>query len=212
MPHLDLRLVAPGKKAPINTPKQATVTASSSGSNLGSGGPAGIPTYAQARWIPNFLPTLYSNFGTLPNPWDLPGGDVAYVQKIYDEVYPTSGYLVALGCPVYNKVSSRYDLGTLSNLFYPQVKDRMNSRRSLFGTRGQTVVDNYFQTKEFQGNPKLVAKYAKWALRDDGAGIWGKPSPMGIKRGEPGYTVRPFSTDLYIDCDPFAAPRPLLYL
>ncbi|KAJ6609184.1 hypothetical protein B0H10DRAFT_1668019, partial [Mycena sp. CBHHK59/15] len=121
-----------------------------------------------ARWTTDFLPTLYCKLGaTDSNPWDLPGGDVQFIQEVWDDVYPNSGYKVTLGCPA---------------------KDRLNDKHSFFGRRGETVVAAKFLTEEFIGNPKKIGKYAKYALRDDGPGIWGTPTPANVKRGEPGYT------------------------
>lgn len=72
-----------------------------------------------------------------------------------------------------------------------QTKDRLNEKRSSFGMRGKSVPDAFLATADYIGNPKQIAKYAKYALRDDGPNIWGTPAPQGLRRGEPGYTVSP---------------------
>ncbi|KAJ7080031.1 hypothetical protein B0H15DRAFT_804274 [Mycena belliarum] len=144
------------------------------GSGGGGGGVAfvtGVPAFAQARWVQHFLPTVHAAIGALANPWDLPGGDVKFIQDVFSQVYYDSDYRVTLGCPVYQKT-----------------KDRINDKRSYFGRRAQAVIDIYMQGEEFLGKPKKVARYAKYALRDDGPSIWGIPAPAGIKKGEPGYT------------------------
>ncbi|KAJ7446242.1 hypothetical protein B0H11DRAFT_2421105 [Mycena galericulata] len=173
LPRLDLKNVQRGRVGtPITTGTVTPATnVGNSGGNTG-GGPTGIPNYAQARWVSDYLPTLAAKLGTLENMWDLPQGDVDFVQGVWDRVYPLSGYKVTLGCPVYLKA-----------------KDRINDRRSFFGKRGLAVVDAFFQQKEFVGNTKMIARYAKYALRDDGPCIWGTPAPAGVKRGEPGYTT-----------------------
>jgi hypothetical protein len=74
-------------------------------------------------------------------------------------------------------------------------------------------VDALFQSEEFIGNPKKIAKYAKYALRDDGPSVWGIPAPAGVKRGEAGYTVSSscVSTSLFIYLF-FRRPRTCLHL
>ncbi|KAJ6475940.1 hypothetical protein C8R47DRAFT_1141820 [Mycena vitilis] len=132
----------------------------------------GIPVYAQARWVTDYLHSVYCRLGALKgNPWELPGGDAQFIQEVWNRVYHASGYLITLGCPVFIKT-----------------KDRINDKRSYFGKRPQSNVDALFAGPDFIGNPKKIAKYAKWALRDDGPGIWGTPSPQGLKRGDTGYT------------------------
>lgn len=120
LPRLDLANVQRGR---VGTPiMTGTVTSATnvgnSGGNAGGGGPTGIPNYAQARWVSDYLPTLAAKLGTLENMWDLPQGDVDFVQGVWDRVYPLSGYKVTLGCPVYLKVRSYFPCECDSHLSY----------------------------------------------------------------------------------------------
>ncbi|KAJ6609899.1 hypothetical protein B0H10DRAFT_1812773, partial [Mycena sp. CBHHK59/15] len=123
-----------------------------------------LPAFVQARWTSDYLPTLYAGIGSAEKPWELPGGDIGFIQEVFDYVYPGSEYRVRSGCPVYVK-------------------------RSSFGRRAITVVDAFFQTEKYVGKPEKIAKYAKRALRDDGPGLWEVAAPSGVERGDPRYRV-----------------------
>ncbi|KAF8200519.1 hypothetical protein K438DRAFT_1819271 [Mycena galopus ATCC 62051] len=175
IPRLDLTQLGKAVKAAPIKLHLSTPSISSTGNSVShssGGGSTSVPAFVQARWVSDFLPTLYHALGGIKgNSWDLPGGDVDFIQDVFDHVYIGSGYQVTLGCPVFLKA-----------------KDRLNEKRSFFGKRGVVVVDALFQSKEFVGDTKKIARYARWALRDDGVGIWGTPAPQGVKQSEPGYT------------------------
>ncbi|KAJ7150480.1 hypothetical protein C8R43DRAFT_951454 [Mycena crocata] len=143
--------------APMSTPTPVTQSAAAGG---GGGGGSQIPAYAQARWATEFLPTVGADLGTLPNQWDLPGGDVAFLQRNYYRVYSNSQY---------------------------RGKDRIYDKRAWPGRRANTMVDVYFSTAEYIGHPKKIARYAKYALRHDGPSVWEVPAPMGVKKGDVNY-------------------------
>jgi hypothetical protein len=66
-----------------------------------------------------------------------------------------------------------------TQFFSKKAKDRLNDKHSYFGRRGNTVPDTFFVTQDYIGNPKKIAKYAKYALRDDGPSVWDIPPPKG---------------------------------
>lgn len=116
LPRLDLANLqrgGPAQATPISTPTPAATITNSTGSAGNSGGnpavpigTAGIPAYALARWATDYLPTLYAAWGALKcHPWEFPGGEIPWIQAVFDRVYPSSGYEVRVGCPVYTKVS-----------------------------------------------------------------------------------------------------------
>lgn len=57
------------------------------------------------------------------------------------------------------------------------------------------VVKEFFKGDKYAGNRKAIAKYAQWATRDNGPGIFGDPAPIDciIMKGKPGYMVGFFS-------------------
>jgi hypothetical protein len=107
--------------APIKVRISSAPVTGNSSFTSGGGGTTSIPDYAQARWTADFLPTLYSKLGAVEgnNPWDLPGGDVQWIQEVYDRVYPNSGYKITLGCPVFAKVRSSPIFSANANLGFP---------------------------------------------------------------------------------------------
>lgn len=106
LPRFDLSaVVASGRRGVQTTPVHAPPGPAPATITAGNSGGTGIPGYAQSRWVTDFLPTMHAALGTMENMWELPGGDVKFIQMIWDRVHPGSGYVVALGCPVYTKVS-----------------------------------------------------------------------------------------------------------
>ncbi|KAJ7102681.1 hypothetical protein C8R43DRAFT_1141157 [Mycena crocata] len=150
----------------IAPPMSTPIPVIQSAAAAGGGGGTRIPAYAQARWATEFLPTIGADLGTQGNQWELPGGDLAFLQRNFNRVYPGSNYKITLGCPG---------------------KDQINDKRSWHGKRAMLMVDTFFATAEFAGNPKKIAPYARFALRHDGPSIWEVPAPMGVKKGDHNY-------------------------
>ncbi|KAF8191846.1 hypothetical protein K438DRAFT_871579 [Mycena galopus ATCC 62051] len=66
---------------------------------------------------------------------------------------------------------------------------RVRERRSLIIQTCTQVVDAFFATKEYLGNPTAIRDYAKYALRVDGPATWKTPTPESCPRNPeaPGY-------------------------
>jgi hypothetical protein len=70
-------------------------------------------------------------------------------------------------------------------LVRPQAINRVNEKRSLFGSKTMKVIDSFFSHPDYNGNTTKISEYATWAIRDNGPAVWGTPTPMNIK-GPPG--------------------------
>jgi hypothetical protein len=53
------------------------------------------------------------------------------------------------------------------------------------------LVKEFFKGDTYAGEKNAIAKYAKWATRSNGPGIWGLPTPMDcvIDESSPEYIV-----------------------
>ncbi|KAH9995455.1 hypothetical protein BJV74DRAFT_739415, partial [Russula compacta] len=113
-------------------------------------------------WSTSFLPTLYRRLGSAKNPWK-PYKDgssmLDMIQEILDMVYPNSGYRVRIGDKIYSM-------------------DRLNEKRTYFGHEAIKIVTSFFNTEKYAGRRSAIAKYANWATRSDGPGVFGSPTPI----------------------------------
>jgi hypothetical protein len=52
-------------------------------------------------------------------------------------------------------------------------------------------VDDHFAQVQFENKPKMIAKYAKWAMRKDGPMVWQTPTPVKciFESSNPDYIV-----------------------
>ncbi|KIM80299.1 hypothetical protein PILCRDRAFT_49899, partial [Piloderma croceum F 1598] len=124
----------------------------------------GLPEFARAAWSTSFLPTLYDSLACASKPWDLPGDGsdmVKFIQEILDSVYPGTGYQVKL-----------------NDRIFSMARDRINEKRTYFGRQSIKIVTAFFATEPYANKPKVIAKYAKWATRKDGPGVWRVPTPI----------------------------------
>lgn len=69
---------------------------------------------------------------------------------------------------------------------------RLGDKRHLIGATTLKLVNTFFASKEYVDQPKKIAKYATWAITDDGPGWYESPTPRGLISGVPGYTVSLF--------------------
>ncbi|KAH9962102.1 hypothetical protein BJV74DRAFT_722511, partial [Russula compacta] len=83
---------------------------------------------------------------------------IVVIQGVLDKVYPGSGYTVKFGDKIYSM-------------------DRLNNRRTLIGSHAIKIVDDHFAQAQYVNKPKAIAKYAKWAIRQDGPMVWQTPTP-----------------------------------
>ena len=53
------------------------------------------------------------------------------------------------------------------------------------------LVKDFFEGDKYAGNRKAITKYAEWATRSNGPGIWGKPTPINcvVDDSSPEYIV-----------------------
>jgi len=68
----------------------------------------------------------------------------------------------------------------------------LNEKHTYFGVAALKIVTAFFSTEKYAGKPKAIAKYAEWATRSDGPGVWGTPTPIGcvVPEDHPDYVVR----------------------
>jgi hypothetical protein len=68
---------------------------------------------------------------------------------------------------------------------------RLNEKRTYFGCAAIRVVRKYFDTEKYKNQPKLIARYAQWAMQRNGPAIFETPTPIDcvVPRGSPGYIV-----------------------
>lgn len=73
----------------------------------------------------------------------------------------------------------------------PKAVDRLNEKRTWFGTEALKLVDRFFEGSDYVNNPYAIAKYAQWAIRGDGPSLYSIPTPIDctVKPGDPGYIV-----------------------
>ncbi|KAH9959509.1 hypothetical protein BGW80DRAFT_1256435 [Lactifluus volemus] len=171
-------------KGNLKTSVQVVAPTGDVGSPSTSGSPGDsdtsqfLPKFARSAWVTRFLPTLYAYLGSLNKPWELsePGSDeVQTIQMLIDIVYPQSGYKVQLNDKIYN-----------------MAKNRINDKRAYFGRQAIKVVATHFNSPEFAGNHVAIAKYASWATRHNGPGIWKVPTPVDCTYPEDSiYYIKP---------------------
>ncbi|KAJ7932276.1 hypothetical protein B0H13DRAFT_1857110 [Mycena leptocephala] len=135
---------------------------------------AGLPEFVRNSWCTRFLPTWYHYIGTRKSGWDICelGDEVRVVQLVLDVVHPGSGYRVRKGCPIFVTAMAR-----------------LGDKRHLIGVQTAKLVDAFFSTVEYADKPKKIAKYANYAIEDNGPAWYEEPAPRGLVHGVPGYTT-----------------------
>ncbi|KAJ7830856.1 hypothetical protein B0H13DRAFT_1915718 [Mycena leptocephala] len=135
---------------------------------------AGLPEFVRNSWCTRFLPTWYHYIGTRKSGWDICelGDEVRVVQLVLDVVHPGSGYRVRKGCPIFVTAMAR-----------------LSDKRHLIGVQTAKLVDAFFSTVEYADKPKKIAKYANYAIEDNGPAWYEEPAPRGLVHGVPGYTT-----------------------
>ncbi|RDB20421.1 hypothetical protein Hypma_012520 [Hypsizygus marmoreus] len=166
-------------KTPVKreTPTLAcSLTLSSDLSFIEDGPEDVLPQFVRAQWATCVLPTLYRRLFCSDDPFtSFYKGDafLQIVQEVLELVFPGTSYQVVRGSKLFDKAS-----------------DRVGEKRGHFGSRAIKVVKAFFEQRQFSNNPEEIARYAKWAARKDGPGIWRLPSPQHIiDPKHPDYTV-----------------------
>ncbi|KAJ7871546.1 hypothetical protein B0H13DRAFT_2554441 [Mycena leptocephala] len=133
---------------------------------------AGLPEFARAAWCTQFIPTFYHYIGTRQLGWEICelGEEVKVVQPVFDIVFPGNSYKVKKGCPIYVTAMAR-----------------LSDKRHLIGSQTVKLVDAFFDTVEYINKPKKIAKYANWAIDDNGPAWYERPTPRGLVHGVPGF-------------------------
>jgi hypothetical protein len=66
---------------------------------------------------------------------------------------------------------------------------RLGDKRHLIGVQTAKLIDTFFSTVEYTDKPNKIAKYANYAIEDNGPASYEEPAPRGLVHGVPGYTV-----------------------
>ncbi|KAJ7021281.1 hypothetical protein C8F04DRAFT_1241431 [Mycena alexandri] len=142
----------------------------------------GLPALVAPTWDSHMLPAMYHDLACSLDPISFTAcGDsaasrdaaVQAVRKVVNEVHPGN---------------------TLPKLVWgdricSRIVSRVRERRSLMVQAGVNVVDAFFQTKEYIGNPVAIREYARYAIRGNGPAFWKEPTPLSSPRNAkaPGY-------------------------
>lgn len=72
-----------------------------------------------------------------------------------------------------------------------QAKCRLTEKRAFFGREAIVLVAGFFADGAYANKPKVIAKYAQWAVRGNGPALFGKPTPITcvVGKGAAGYMV-----------------------
>ena len=150
------------------------------------------PLFVVADWVTWFLPTLYHVLFCSEKPFhEFSKGSAfaATVQDVLDIVHPGNTYIVTIKSKIYTTVWYPF-LCLIHSLITPlkhRHMDRIVEKRSDFGTHTLHLVE--ILLKQFKDNSCAVAKYAKWATREDGPALWRVPSAEGSSPGNNDYMV-----------------------
>ena len=61
-----------------------------------------------------------------------------------------------------------------------QAVDRLNEKRSWFGSTALETIDKFFNGAEFVNKPEAIKTYALWATRGDGPALYAMPTPINV--------------------------------
>ncbi|KDQ63883.1 hypothetical protein JAAARDRAFT_187284 [Jaapia argillacea MUCL 33604] len=147
-----------------------------------------LPDFTLPTWVSVFLPTLYACFGSSRKPWTLftmTIESVPIVVKVFAKCFPGVKFNI-----------------TLNGKVFKTAIDRINEKRSFIGRRALEIVAEYFSNSPYAHDASEIAKYAQWASRPNGPGIFKDPTPIDCKVSpqDPKY-VRPqgiFESDFVI--------------
>ena len=153
-----------------------------------------VPEFARAGWIREFLPRLYLALGCSKQPFDdynMSTKAVERIQGIVDDVWAGTDYTVKWGDGLMGTVSLKQP-SWYKSCFWIQAIDRLNDKRSCFGSRALKAVEEFFNTPDFIGKPAQIKRYAEWAIRGDGPAVYGTPTPCEpvVAVDHPSYQVR----------------------
>ncbi|KAF8140744.1 hypothetical protein K438DRAFT_2030436 [Mycena galopus ATCC 62051] len=169
------------------TAKKKRVKLEADSSSLGftpvsAGNVRGLPALVGPMWETLALPALYRALYRSSEPMIFAAkGDTAVseavalkaIREVIDQVYPGNTL------PTFMWNDELCDRGVR----------RVRERRSLIIQTCTQVVDAFFATKKYLGNPTAIRDYAKYALRVDGPATWKTPTPESCPRNPeaPGY-------------------------
>lgn len=185
--------------APVKSESDLSVASGSAHTASTSTDDHDLPAFIQNVWKTRYLPTLNHCLGSSKQPWDLATvtGEKATLtdtfQEVLDAAIPGNGY----------KVDSRDKISIMVQVFLCvvlfqglylhgiQSKQRLDDKRAFFGRQALKVVGEHFKTKPFIDNPEAIAKYATWAARKNGPGIFAVPTPIDciVNKTSPDYIV-----------------------
>ncbi|KAF7338930.1 hypothetical protein MVEN_01969100 [Mycena venus] len=135
---------------------------------------AGLPEFARSGWVGKFFPTWYHYIRTRKPPygWDICeiGDEERVIQRCLDLAFPGNGYKVRKGCPI-----------------YVTAMGRLGDKRHLIGVMTGKIVDTFFATPDYADKPKKIARYAAYAIDDNGPAWYESPTPRGTFFGSLGY-------------------------
>lgn len=66
---------------------------------------------------------------------------------------------------------------------------RLGDKRHLIGAATKKIVQAFFESPEYVGNPEKIARYAMWALQDTGPGWYEVPLARGVQRSAGNVTL-----------------------
>ncbi|KAJ7241484.1 hypothetical protein B0H12DRAFT_1236971 [Mycena haematopus] len=156
----------------------------------------GLPAFIGRTWVSRFLPAVYRALFNSPDPLVLgvvgtdpeaPGKEtVAILQKILNEVYPDTEYVLQWGDAICSRAVAR-----------------IGERRSAIGRAGMQVVDRGFEGLKYYADLRsetpgarlsnVIASDAKYAIRQNGPAFYKFPTPehlCQLKPGNPAYMAR----------------------
>ncbi|KAJ7811967.1 hypothetical protein B0H13DRAFT_2471868 [Mycena leptocephala] len=133
---------------------------------------AGLPEFARAAWCTQLSLPFITTSELVQLGWEICelGEEVKVVQLVFDIVFPGNSYKVKKGCPIYVTAMAR-----------------LSDKRHLIGSQTVKLVDAFFDTVEYINKPKKIAKYANWAIDDNGPAWYERPTPRGLVHGVPGF-------------------------
>ncbi|KIM40549.1 hypothetical protein M413DRAFT_11439 [Hebeloma cylindrosporum] len=133
-----------------------------------------LPDFITEKWTSIVLPTLYHRFFTTEETFTSFGKGTSslhgHVIRVLKDSLPNHSYQFKMKSAVMD-----------------MAYNRCTEKRSFFGIRAVTIVDDFFKQSKYAGHPERIAQYAKWAVQPNGPALWATPSPDGVSEGMEGY-------------------------
>jgi hypothetical protein len=146
-----------------------------------------LPDFMRAGWVSALLPTLYDSLGRSQKPFEhyCKGPEVIKkLQAAVNVVWPGTDYKMKWtddACLKVNTCILQLYLIVLKGLMPPlQAVDRLNEKRSWFGSNALETIDKFFNGAEFINKPEAIKTYALWATRGDGPALYATPTPIHV--------------------------------